>query len=72
MNTKPIKNEKEYKNTLKEIERLFDSEPGTPEGNHLKILVAHVEAYEDAYYSVPPAKWWRQIVYFLYSHGVIN
>lgn len=71
MNGKLIKNEKEYEAALAEIERLFNAELGTAEGDRLEILVTRVESYEDAYYSIPPASWLNQIIYFLKSHSVL-
>lgn len=71
MNSLLIKNENEYKAALAEIEVLFDSDPGTPEGDRLDILVTRVEAYEDAYYGIPPANMLDQIIYFLKSYGVL-
>lgn len=72
MNSNLIKNEKEYKAALAEIESLFDSDLNTPEGDRLDILVTRVEAYEDAYYGIPPANLLDQIIYFLKSYGVLR
>jgi HTH-type transcriptional regulator/antitoxin HigA len=47
MDIRPIKTEEDYEWALAEIDRLFDSEPGTPESDKLEILVILVEAYED-------------------------
>jgi HTH-type transcriptional regulator/antitoxin HigA len=46
MDVKPIKNEEDYRATLREIESLMTAEPGTPEGEKLDVLVTLVEAYE--------------------------
>jgi len=53
MNIKPIRTEREYEAALKEIERLFDADPGTPDGDLLDILVTLVEVYEDEHYPIP-------------------
>jgi HTH-type transcriptional regulator/antitoxin HigA len=53
MEIKPIHTEADYDAALKEIERLFDSEPGTPDGDKLDVLVTLVEAYEAQHYSIP-------------------
>jgi len=53
MNIKPIKTEKEYEAALKEIERLFDADPNTPDGDLLDIWVTLVEVYEDEHYPIP-------------------
>ncbi len=43
---KPIRSEADHDAALAEIEDLWGSEPGTPEGDRLDVLVALVEAYE--------------------------
>lgn len=53
MNIKPIKTEKEYQAALKEIERLFEADLNTPDGDLLDVLVTLVEAYEDEHYPIP-------------------
>lgn len=50
MNIYPIKNEQDYKRALKDIEGLMMVEMGTPEGDHLDILVTLVEDYERKHY----------------------
>ena len=54
MNIRPIKTEADYKATLAEIEKLWDSKPDTPESDKLDILVTLVEAYEAKHYPVDP------------------
>lgn len=46
MNIKLIKTESDYLSALKRIDELFDSEPNTPEGDELELLVTFVELYE--------------------------
>ena len=48
MDIRPIHTETAYKATLTEISALMESDPdlGTPEGDHLDILVTLVQAYE--------------------------
>jgi HTH-type transcriptional regulator / antitoxin HigA len=53
MDIKPIRSEKDYEQALNEIERLFDAEPDTPEGENLEVLVILVESYEKEHYSIP-------------------
>jgi len=53
MEIKPIKTEQDYQSAMAEIDRLFDAEPGTPEGDRLDVLVTLVEAYEKQYYALP-------------------
>lgn len=42
----PIKTERDYRRTLKEIEGLMTAERDTPEGDRLDVLVTLVEAWE--------------------------
>ncbi len=55
MNLKPIRTQSDYEEALKKIETLLDAEPGTPQADHLDILVTLVEAYEDRHYALPRA-----------------
>lgn len=54
MDIKPIRTEAEYDAALKEIERLWGSTYGTPQGDKLDVLVTLVEAYEEQHHPVPP------------------
>jgi len=51
---KPIRNEEEYDEALREIEPFFDSEPepDTPEGDHFEILAMLIEAYEAKHWPI--------------------
>jgi HTH-type transcriptional regulator/antitoxin HigA len=46
MNLKPIKSNSDYEEALREIERLWGAEEGTPDGDRLDVLTTLVEAYE--------------------------
>ncbi len=39
MNITPIKNKRDYRRALKEIENLMNARRGTPEGDRLDVLV---------------------------------
>ena len=54
MTIKPIKTERDYQNTFKEIEKLWNAKPNTPMGDRLDVLVTLVEAYEQKYYKIEP------------------
>jgi HTH-type transcriptional regulator/antitoxin HigA len=43
----PIRNEVDYEVAIAEIERLWDVDPGTEDGDKLDILVALVQKYEN-------------------------
>lgn len=47
MDIKPIKTDADYEAMLAEIERLWGSEAGSPDGDRLDVLATLVEAYED-------------------------
>ncbi len=46
MNIKPIKTKKEYEDALKRLDKIFDSKPGTSEGDELEILSILIDNYE--------------------------
>ncbi len=54
MTIKPIKTERDYRKTLKEIEGLWDAKLNTPKGDRLDVLVTLVEAYEQRHYKMEP------------------
>ena len=70
MEIKPIKTEADYEAALKEIEHLFDAEPGTPEGDRLDILTTLVEAYENEHYDIPAPDPVEAILYYMESRGL--
>jgi antitoxin component HigA of HigAB toxin-antitoxin module len=47
MKSRPIKSDRHYRETLKEIDRLMDSRRDTAEGNRHAVLVTLVEAWEE-------------------------
>jgi HTH-type transcriptional regulator/antitoxin HigA len=42
----PVRNERDYRAAVKEIEMLWNAKPGTPEHDRLEILGTLVDAYE--------------------------
>ena len=67
MNIKPIKTTADYEVALKEIERLFEADPGTPQGDRLEVLTTLVEAYEDKHFAIPAPDPIEAIQYFMES-----
>jgi HTH-type transcriptional regulator/antitoxin HigA len=53
MDIRPIRTKAAYRAALKEVERLWDAEPGTPDGDHVDVLVTLIEAYEATHYPIP-------------------
>lgn len=52
MEIRPIKTEADYRAALAEVERLWDAEPDTSEGDRVDLLVTLIEAYETAHYPI--------------------
>jgi len=53
MEIKPIRTAADYHEAIQEIERLFDADFGTPEGDKLVVLATLVEAYEKEHFEIP-------------------
>ena len=49
---RPIRSERDYDATLKEVDDLMDAAPGTPRGERLDVLVTLIEAYEARHWSI--------------------
>ena len=54
MTIKPIKTERDYRKTLKQIEKLWDAKPHNPKGDLLEVIASLVEAYEQKHYRIKP------------------
>lgn len=54
MEIRPVRNAKEHKLVVAEIERLWDARPGTRQHDRLDVLVTLVEAYEDKHDPISP------------------
>ncbi|MFN8439549.1 MAG: transcriptional regulator [Caldilineaceae bacterium] len=50
----PIYTEDDHEAALREIERLWNAEPGTPDGERLDVLFTLVEAYEQEHFPILP------------------
>lgn len=71
MEIKPIRSEIDYQAALKEIERLIESQPGTPEGDRMDVLVTLVEAYEARHFPIPePDDPVQVLEYYMESRGL--
>src|SRR4249919_3845627 len=51
---KPIRTKKDYEAALAEVERLWGSKSGTPEGDRLDVLATLIDAYEAEHYPMDP------------------
>jgi len=70
MDIKPVRTEQDYEAALKEVERLWGAEPGTPDGDRFEVLFTLVEAYEDQYYEILPPDPVEAIKYYMDSRGL--
>jgi HTH-type transcriptional regulator/antitoxin HigA len=71
MEIKPIRTEADYAAALKEIENLMESQPGTPEGDRMDVLVTLVEAYEAKHIPIPePDDPVEVLEYYMESRGL--
>ena len=71
MNIKPIRSEADYQAALIEIEKLFNSQPGTSEGDRLDVLVTLIEAYEAKHFPIPePDDPVEVLHYYMESRGL--
>jgi HTH-type transcriptional regulator/antitoxin HigA len=53
MDIRPIKTKADHRAALKEVERLWEAEPGSPEGDRIDVLVTLIEAYETKHFPIP-------------------
>jgi|SRR5215469_10769858 len=51
---KPIRSEADYEAALLEVERLWGTSSGTPEGDRLDILATLIDAYESEHHRIDP------------------
>ena len=71
MEIKPIRSEADYEAALKEIEKLIESQPGTPEGDRMEVLATLVEAYEVKHFPIPePDDPVGVLEYYMESRGL--
>lgn len=70
MEIRPIRTEIDYQAALKEIERLFDAQPNTPEYDRLDILSTLVEAYENTHYPIEAPDPIEAILYYMDTRGL--
>ena len=54
MEIRPIKNEKDYNDSIRRIEELWGSKKDTQRGDELDLLVTLVESYEMKHYPIAP------------------
>ncbi len=70
MNIKPIRTEADYEMALQEIERLWDAEFGSPDGDKLDILATLVAAYEEKHHPILPPDPVEAILHLMESQAL--
>jgi HTH-type transcriptional regulator/antitoxin HigA len=70
MQIKPIKTEVDYQAALAEVERLFDAEPNTPDGDALDVWTTLIEQYEDPHEAIPLPNPIEALLYHMESRGL--
>ena len=70
MDITPIKNKRDYRRALKEIEGLMTAKRGTPEGDRLDVLVTLVEAWEAKHYPLDLPDAIEAIRYHMEQNGL--
>jgi HTH-type transcriptional regulator/antitoxin HigA len=49
---KVIKTEEEYQNALRELDKIFDAKPGTPDGDRFELLSVLIDLYEQRHFPI--------------------
>jgi HTH-type transcriptional regulator/antitoxin HigA len=49
----PIRTKADYRAALRDVERHWEAEPGTPVGDRVDVLVTLIEAYEAKHFPIP-------------------
>jgi len=72
MKIAPIKNEKDYQKALKALEKVFDAEPNTSEGDTAEVLVLLIEDYEKKHFPIDAPDPIEAIKYIMEEQGLSN
>lgn len=67
---KPIRTERDYEATLKEIERLWGARSGTRDGDRLDVLATLIDAYEVEHFPMDPPDPIEAIKFRMEQHGL--
>jgi HTH-type transcriptional regulator/antitoxin HigA len=70
MDIRPIRTEADYRAALREVERLWNAEPGTLEGDQVEVLSTLIEAYEEKHYPIPAPDPIAAILFMMEQKGV--
>src|SRR5262245_13543055 len=70
MDIRPIRTKADHRAALKEIERLWEANPGTPDGDRVDVLVTLVEAYEAKHFPIDVPDPIEAIVFMMEQKGL--
>ncbi len=70
MTIRPIRNENDYREALKQIETLMNAQEGSFEGDQLDVLVTLVEAYERKSYPMDLPDPVEAIKFYIEQNGM--
>jgi HTH-type transcriptional regulator/antitoxin HigA len=70
MDIRPIRTEVDYHAALKEVERLWDAEPGTAEGDQVEVLSTLIEVYEEKHHPIPTPDPIAAILFMMEQKGL--
>ena len=70
MDVRPIKTEADYRAALEEAERLWESKPGTPEGDRIEVITTLIEAYEAKQHPIPAPDPIAAILFMIEQKGL--
>ena len=70
MTIRPIRTKADHRAALKEVERLWEAEPGTADGDRMEVLVTLIEAYEAKHFPIPAPDPIAAIVFMMEQKGL--
>jgi HTH-type transcriptional regulator / antitoxin HigA len=70
MDLRPIRSEADYRAALAEAERLWDAEPGTPDGDRVGVLTILIEDYEAQHYPISAPDPIAAILFMMEQRGL--
>lgn len=70
MRYKVLKTKAEYREAMKELDRVFDAKPNTPEGEKLELLALLIDDYEERHFPIPAPDPIEAIKYRMEQQGL--
>ena len=70
MDIRPLRTEADHRTALTELERLWESEPDTPDGDRVEVLSTLIEAYEAKRHPIPAPDPIAAILFMMEQKGL--